>query len=148
MAKSSVQVVSILVLALMWASISITPTSAHSDGLCWNKVTKCMLGQMGRLFDEPKPNQMGPSYNMTQALCCPLIEHTAQTDRECFCAMDTLAHIDATQASNVIYLLSACKIVDSVAALDNFCLDIAPTAAEAPTGPIALGPIMSAMPPL
>ncbi|KAK9698708.1 hypothetical protein RND81_08G125100 [Saponaria officinalis] len=150
MSKMSVKVILILVLGIMWASISVKPTSAQSDGLCWNKIGKCMLDQMGRLFDEPttKPGPTSPSFNMTQTLCCPLIEQAAQNDRECFCVMDTLAHKDPKQVSNIINLLSLCNIVDSVASLDNFCLDIAPTAAEAPTIPIVEGPILSAMPPL
>ncbi|KAL9242884.1 hypothetical protein vseg_016842 [Gypsophila vaccaria] len=146
----SAQVMLSIMLAITCVSMTtITPTWAQNDeGQCWNKINKCILGHEAQSLVEPKYNPGSPSFNITEYLCCPLMVQTAQIDKECFCVVDTVVHQNPSLASNVTTFLSLCSIVDSIPSLDNFCLGIALTPAEAPLYPIVEAPMMSALPPL
>ncbi|KAH9604775.1 hypothetical protein KSS87_010211 [Heliosperma pusillum] len=148
MEKMSIQVVLAILLGIMCVSMPITPSSAQNNGLCWNNINKCITDHASQSAVEPKFDPASPSFNITEFLCCPLMVQTAQNDKECFCVIDTVIHQDPSLASNITNIFSLCSIVDSVASLDNFCLGIAPTPAEAPLFPMVEAPMMPVLPPL
>ncbi|KAK9668333.1 hypothetical protein RND81_13G052600 [Saponaria officinalis] len=131
----------IILAIILCVTITITPTRAENDRLCWNKISKCILDHEARSLVEPKYNPKSPSFNMTDYLCCPLMVQTVETDKACFCTIDTVLHQNPTLASNVTTIFSVCSIVDSLASLDNLCLGIAPTPAEAPLYPDVEAPL-------
>lgn len=118
-------VVVMAVAGMMWVSSAQPPTS---PGPCWLEVANCLQNNL----NQSTQNQPTTSFNnVSEALCCPLIQQTAQKDKTCFCSISDFLHQNPA-GPNMTLILTICNVIDSLASFDAFCPGSASTPSEAP----------------
>lgn len=91
-------------------------------GECWEKVSECIDKNGNNSMSKPELDPSSPSFNVTEFLCCDLMQQAAVNDKKCFCNINTFVKENPSEAANTTVVLSICKIVeDSVASLNSFC---------------------------
>ena len=122
-----IEVTLVFLLGMIWWSIpvmpapSLAPSSAEENlGECWTKVESCLEKNMNESNSNPEFNVSSSSFNRSEFLCCPLMQSTKENDKECFCSITPLLHQDPS-GPNITFLLTLCKVADSLASIDSFC---------------------------
>ncbi|XP_021725660.1 uncharacterized protein LOC110692892 isoform X1 [Chenopodium quinoa] len=105
---------------------SITPAPQPSpplefEAVCWREIDHCIDRSHNRSELEPTLNPSSPAFNLTEFLCCPLMQQTARIDKECFCTIKPFLEENPDQITNTTLVMSACNIVTSITSLNNFC---------------------------
>ncbi|KAH9603618.1 hypothetical protein KSS87_019838, partial [Heliosperma pusillum] len=126
---------------LMLLSITIMPSPAQVFGKqedeqdkikCWKNVYDCLAEHSNST--DPRFNRSSTSFNITETMCCSLVQYAAKNEKMCFCEVNTFVQQNASYASNVNLLLATCKVTTSIAALGAFCqVDVPPPSAPSPT---------------
>ncbi|KNA18505.1 hypothetical protein SOVF_070140 isoform A [Spinacia oleracea] len=91
------------------------------SGICWENITQCMTSNLNST--EPQFDRSSASFNLTEFLCCNLILQSVRNEKECFCNINTFISQDPSSAPNVILVLGACGVADSVASVNALCQD-------------------------
>lgn len=107
----------VIMLGITWLSIPITVQS--QSGICWENITQCMTSNLNST--EPQFDRSSASFNLTEFLCCNLILQSVRNEKECFCNINTFISQDPSSAPNVILVLGACGVADSVASVNALC---------------------------
>uniref|UniRef100_A0A803MCS4 Bifunctional inhibitor/plant lipid transfer protein/seed storage helical domain-containing protein n=1 Tax=Chenopodium quinoa TaxID=63459 RepID=A0A803MCS4_CHEQI len=102
---------------------SSTPATLEpsEDASCWEEIGTCIQKNLNRSELEPTLNPDSPAFNVTEFFCCPLMQQAARTEKQCFCAINTVIQDNPDSATNITLVLSACNIASSTASLNNFC---------------------------
>lgn len=121
------EVVLVMVLGMMCLSTRISPSTAqnllneNSMPLCWEKISNCILDHLNESNSEPQFDTSSPLFNLSETLCCPLIQQTVENDRQCFCYINTAIHDNPSLGTNFTSLFSSCEVADSLDSLNNLC---------------------------
>ncbi|CAO2819788.1 unnamed protein product [Amaranthus hypochondriacus] len=114
----------------------LPPAPTPMEGRCWDDISACIVDHVNNTESNPEWEPLSSSFNITEFLCCPLIEQTSTTEKECFCTITTFLDQNPSQAPNITQLLTLCGIINnSVIALHNFCLGEGPSPAVTPMMP-------------
>uniref|UniRef100_A0A803L6H5 Protein kinase domain-containing protein n=2 Tax=Chenopodium quinoa TaxID=63459 RepID=A0A803L6H5_CHEQI len=82
-----------------------------------------MQDHIDRSGSEPQFNSSSSMFNLSEFLCCPLIQQTAQTEKQCFCFVNTFINQNPSFESNVTLVLSYCQVANSLTSLKTYCQD-------------------------
>lgn len=124
--KCYIEVVLIMVLGMI-----IMPSSAQfiigdKAPPCWDTIGSCIGDNVNRSESEPKLNPSSPKFNFSEYACCTLIQQTAQTQKQCFCYVDTFLHQNPSYQTNITSVFKYCKVADSLTSLYTFCQGMFP----------------------
>ncbi|XP_021738163.1 putative receptor-like protein kinase At4g00960 [Chenopodium quinoa] len=85
--NSNMEVLLSMMLGIICLSI-LTPSSAQdivnekNMPACWVNITNCMQDHLDRSGSEPQYNSSSSMFNLSEFLCCPLIQQTSQTEKQ------------------------------------------------------------------
>ncbi|CAO2819792.1 unnamed protein product [Amaranthus hypochondriacus] len=92
------------------------------EGECWETILNCIGENVNNTALKPELDPVSSSFNVTEFLCCDLMQAAATTDKKCFCHINDFVMENPTVAANTTIILSACNIIDfSDISLDDFC---------------------------